>query len=235
MPGCLAPVVVRAPDPPWWEATKRGAPRAKLTRGAIVTAALRVLDDVGLEGLSMRRVAEELGTGAATLYWHVADKEQLIHMVLDRVMGEIELPEPDPSHWQEQIREFARAGRAMFGRHRDIAVASLGRVPMGPNLVRIAEWLLAVLRGAGIPARPAAWFGDLMALIGAAQSVEDYLATRGDDPVIAAMGDYLAALPPERFPNLTAAASEMAAGNPDERFEFALELLLRGMATYIET
>lgn len=73
------------------------------------------------------------------------------------------------------------------------------------------------------------------ALVGATQSAEDYLATRGDDPVIAAMGDYLAALPPDQFPNLTAAASEMAAGNPDERFEFALALLLRGMATYVES
>ena len=199
-----------------------------------MTAALRVLDEAGLEGLSMRRVAEELGTGAASLYWHVADKEQLIHLVLDRVMGEIELPEPDPSRWEEQIREFAHAGRAMFGRHGDIALATLGRVPMGPNLVRIVEWLLSVLRGAGIPDRPAAWFGDLIALFGAAQAVEDHLATMGDDPVVAAMGEYMAALPPDRFPNLNAVTSEMVAGGADDRFEFGVELLVRGLATFVE-
>lgn len=223
-----------APDPPWWDTPRRGDQRTALTREAIVSAALRVLDGEGLEGLTMRRVAEELGTGPATLYWHVTDKEQLIHLILDRIMGEIELPEPDPSHWQDQIREFAHAGRAMFRRHRDVALASLGRVPMGPNLVRIAEWVLGVLRGAGIPDRAAAWFPDLMALVGAAQSIEDDLASTGDDPIVAAMGQYMASLPRDQFPNLTAIASDMVSGGADERFEFALELLLRGLATYVE-
>ncbi len=96
------------PEPPWWEVPKRGEPRATLSREAIVDAAMDVLDNNGLDGLSMRRVAETLGTGPASLYWHVADKEQLIHLILDRVMGEIELPEPDQSRWEEQIREFAQ-------------------------------------------------------------------------------------------------------------------------------
>jgi len=205
-----------------------------LTRQAIVTAALHVLDEAGLDGLSMRRVADELGTGAASLYWHVADKERLIHLMLDRVMGEIELPEPDPTRWEEQVREFAHAGREMFSRHRDIGLASLGRVPMGPNLIRIMEWLLAVLRGAGIPDRPATWFADLLALIAAAQSIEDDLATTGDDEAIAHMGEYLAALPADRFPNLAAVTFEMVAGGADDRFEFGLELLLRGLASFVE-
>jgi len=205
-----------------------------LTRQAIVTAALHVLDEAGLDGLSMRRVADELGTGAASLYWHVADKERLIHLMLDRVMGEIELPEPDPTRWEEQVREFAHVGREMFSRHRDIGLASLGRVPMGPNLIRIMEWLLAVLRGAGIPDRPATWFADLLALIAAAQSIEDDLATTGDDEAIAHMGEYLAALPADRFPNLAAVTFEMVAGGADDRFEFGLELLLRGLASFVE-
>ncbi len=122
----------------------------------------------------------------------------------------------------------------MFGRHRDIALATLGRVPMGPNLVRIVEWLLSVLRGAGIPDRPAAWFGDLIALFGAAQAVEDHLATMGDDPVVAAMGEYMGGLSPDRFPNLKAVTSEMVAGGADDRFEFGVELLVRGLATFVE-
>ena len=223
------------PDPPWWEVPKRGEPRATLSREAIVDAAIDVLDIHGLDGLSMRRVAEVLNTGPASLYWHVADKEQLIHLILDRVMGELELPEPDQSRWEEQIREFAHGARAMFRKHRDIGLASLGRVPMGPNLIRIAEWLLGLLRGAGIPNRPATWFVDLIALVGAAQSVEDDIASTGDDPVINAMGDYLATLPQEQYPNMAAVASDMVVGSPDERFEFGLDLLLRGLKSYIET
>ena len=223
------------PEPPWWEVPKRGEARATLSREAIVDAAIEVLDTSGLNGLSMRRVAEALGTGPASLYWHVADKEQLIHLILDRVMGEVELPEPDPSRWEEQIRDFANRARAMFRRHRDVGLASLGRVPMGPNLIRIAEWLLGLLRGAGIPNRPATWFVDLIALVGAAQSVEDDIASKGDDPVINAMGAYLAALPAERFPNMAAVASDMVVGSPDERFEFGLDLLLRGLKSYIDS
>ncbi len=130
----------------------------------------------------MRRVAEELGTGAATLYWHVNGKEQLVHLVLDRVMGEIELPEPDPSRWEDQIREFARAGRAAFRRHPRVALASLGRVPVGPNLVRIMEWFLGVLRGTGIPVQAASGFADVLGLVGAAQAVENHLSSTREDP-----------------------------------------------------
>jgi AcrR family transcriptional regulator len=203
-----------------------------LSREAIVTAALAVLDEVGLEGLSMRRVAEAMGAGAASLYWHVADKEQLIHLILDRAMGEIDLPEPEPERWEDQLREFAHAGRAMFARHRDLALASLGRVPMGPNLVRLTEWLLGVLHGAGVPSRPAAWFGDVFALVGAAQAVEDHLAATGDTAEFTAMGEYLAALSPEQFPNITKASPELITGSADDRFEFTLGLLLRGLASY---
>jgi AcrR family transcriptional regulator len=221
------------PDPPWWDLPNREESRTALTREGIVTAAVKVLDEVGLDGLSMRRVAAELGTGAASLYWHVADKEQLIHLVLDRIMGELELPEPDPEHWEEQVKWFAHAGRQMFQRHRDVALASLGRVPMGPNLVRLAEWMLGVLRGAGIPDREAAWFPDLAALIAAAQAVEDDMTSAEDDANMKAMGDYLAALPPDRFPNITGVFSELVSGGADERFEFVVELLVRGLATFI--
>ena len=105
---------------------------------------------------------------------------------------------------------------------------------MGPNLVRVVEWFLAVLRGAGIPDRPATWFPDLFALVGAAQAVEDHLAAAGDDPVVAAMGDYLAALPPDQFPNIAAVAPELVAGDADQRFEFAVVVLIRGLATFVE-
>jgi AcrR family transcriptional regulator len=221
------------PEPPWWEVPARGKPRSSLTRDAIVTAAIDVLDGEGLEGLSMRRVAERLDTGAATLYWHIADKEQLIHLVLDRVMGEIELPAPDPSRWREQIREFAHSGREMFGRHRDVALASLGRVPMGPNLARTGEWLLSVLRAAGVPDRPAAWFADLLALVGAAQATEDQVADASKGGSASDIGSYMAMLPESQFPNLTAVAADMAGGGADDRFEFSIELLIRGIETYI--
>ena len=66
----------------------------------IVDAALVVLDREGLDGFSMRAVAEELGTGAGSLYWHVRGKEELLNLMVDRVIGALEVPDPDPPRWQ---------------------------------------------------------------------------------------------------------------------------------------
>lgn len=92
-----------------------------------------------------------------------------------------------------------------------------------------------MLVGAGIPAPPAAWFADLLALVGAAQAVEDQLASNPEEPLPAAYADYIAKLPADRFPNLVASAVEMTSGGANDRSEFALELLLRGLATYVES
>src|SRR5262245_45383985 len=153
------------PDPPWARRPpRRTAPRPQLSREAIVDAALRVLDAEGLDALSMRRVAEEAGAGTTSLYWHVANKEQLLQLIFDRVIAEIELPAPDPARWQEQLKEMGRAWRGVQKRHRDIARISLGRIPLGPNGLQAMEWLLGLLRAAGLPDRTAAFAGDLLTL-----------------------------------------------------------------------
>src|SRR5438045_7753763 len=114
------------PEPPWRaDARARAEPRLPLTRDAIVEAALRVLDREGMDGLSMRRVAEELGTGAASLYWHVRNKDELLQLLNERFAAEVELPEPDPSRWQEQLKEVAHQMRSAAHRHRDLARISL--------------------------------------------------------------------------------------------------------------
>ena len=77
------PAVEELPEPPWRES--RETPKTPLTRQAIVEAALRVLDRDGMDALSMRKVGEELGTGAASLYWHVRNKEELLQLVFEAV------------------------------------------------------------------------------------------------------------------------------------------------------
>src|SRR5579875_2585707 len=91
------PRAADVPEPPWRVPRREG--RAPLSRDAIVDAALRVLDAEGMDGLSMRRVGEELGAGAASIYWHVQNKDELLQLVFERVISEIELPVPDPSRW----------------------------------------------------------------------------------------------------------------------------------------
>src|SRR5215813_9521503 len=96
-------------EPPWWrERPTGGRSRAPLSRDAIVEAAVRIVDAEGVDALTIRRLGEELGTGAATLYWHIAGKDELGELVYDRIMGEIQLPEPDPARWDDQLKELAR-------------------------------------------------------------------------------------------------------------------------------
>ena len=101
------------PPPPWQRAPDRPARRRRdpISKEAIVAAAIGLLDREGLAALSMRRLAEELGAGAASLYWHVGSKDGLLDLVLDEVIGEGKIPDPDPEHWQEQVKEMLRAAR----------------------------------------------------------------------------------------------------------------------------
>ena len=227
------------PDPPWWNPQRRSGPRnrAPLTRDAIVDAALTVLDRGGLDALSMRRVAEELGAGAASLYWHVSGKEQLLTLVLDRVIAEIPLPDPDPSRWQDQVRQFSRDGRAAFMRYRDVARASLGRMPEGPNFLRVVEWQLSLLRDAGIPPRAAAWFGDVLALYIGAHALEQTTGVPehvSGEQAQEMLQEYMASLPPEQFPALLSMMPVVMEGSADERFEFGLDLLIMGLERMAE-
>src|SRR5687767_8219385 len=140
------------PDPPWWRRRPEAArDKQPLTRDAIVEAALVLLERDGLQGLSMRRLAQELGSGAASLYWHVGDKEELLNLLLDRIVGETPVPEPDPENWQGTVKELARGIRKHLSQRRDAAQISLGRVPAGPHSLPILERNLAVLAASKLP------------------------------------------------------------------------------------
>src|SRR5499427_9022330 len=141
------------PPPPWQRAPDRPSRRRRelISRDAIVTAAVQLLDREGLAALSMRKLADELGTGAASLYWHVGSKDGLLDLVLDRVIGEGNVPDPDPGKWQDQIKQVARDQRAASLRHPWVVRVSIGRIPMGPNALRYSESILAILRAGGLP------------------------------------------------------------------------------------
>lgn len=215
-----------------------GRRRDPLTREAIVAAALRVLDRDGLDGFSMRRVAEELDTGAASLYWHVGSKDGLLDLILEEVIGEQQIPDPDPEHWQEQVKEVARVMRRTILRHRDIVRISIGRVPMGPNALRLSERVLAILRAGGVPDELAVQ--SYLLLISAVNgfTMDETGFTEDEQPAsvpapeeIAQMVQgYIESLPTEEFPNLTEVAESFAVSDQDARFELLLDLFVEGLA-----
>jgi AcrR family transcriptional regulator len=229
------------PEPPWMRRPEsRRAGRAPLSREAIVDAAITLLDREGLDGFSMRSLADELGTGPATLYWHVRGRSELLTMVIDRVIAEVEVPEPEPERWQDQVKELGREMRRTMGRHRDVARLTFGQIPVGPNATIVSERTLAILRSAGLPSRTCAYALDLLSLYVGSIAFEDSLGLQsptGEDlapeEVIEMIRGYWASLPAEKFPNTLALLDELMAGSPDERFEWGLDVIVRGLAATV--
>ena len=241
------------PPPPWQRTPTRVARRRRdpISRKAIVATAMRLLDAEGLAALSMRRIADQLGTGAASLYWHVGSKDGLLDLVFDEVVGEVTIPDPDPPRWREQVKDIARAQRAVSLRHPYAVQLSIGRIPMGPNALRYSERTLAVLRAGGLPPRLAVQGSHLListvngftldetGVVGPAgggtsaaggagpADTASQLATA--DAAALASG-YLAGLSPQRFPNLVALAKEFSYADPDERFELLIDIFVDGLA-----
>jgi AcrR family transcriptional regulator len=210
-----------------------------LSRHLIVEAGLRVLDRDGIEGLSMRRVAEELSTGPASIYWHVRNKGELLQLIFERVMGELTLPDPDPSRWAEQLADLARQVRRIMRAHRDIARVSLGRVPSGPTLASLAEWFFALLSPVGVPAPVIAYLGDFFGLYVGAYAFEESLGVAsptGEDlppgEVSALLRDRMSSLPADRFPYTRQHADLLFDADTDARFEFGLDLIVRAVRSY---
>jgi AcrR family transcriptional regulator len=226
------------PVPPWRTPPKPAPTRQPLSQELIVDTALRILDSEGLDAVTMRRVAQELDTGPASLYAHVANKEELQHLMLDRVAGEIEVPEPDPERWQEQVKEYARACQKVWTAHADIARISLGTVPTGPNSMRAAEGMLAILKAGGVPDQVAAWTLDRMGLYidGDAYEAGVYIAREKTgfdaEAYFGQVREYFESLPKDRFPLITSMVDSLMAGDGDERFEFGIDLFVRGLASY---
>ena len=232
------------PPPPFQRVPERGGGRRRdpLTREAIVRAALRVLDREGLAGFSMRRVADELDTGAASLYWHVGSKDGLLDLIMDEVIGEQEVPDPEPDRWQEQLKEVARTMRATIRRHRDIVEISIGRVPMGPNALRYTERVVAILRAGGVPDQLAvqSYLLLLSVVNGFTMDEAGYEAETeaGAAPPLEEgaemVGDYLRSLPANQFPNTIEVAAHFADADQEGRFELLLDLFVEGLAKRAE-
>jgi AcrR family transcriptional regulator len=233
--------------PPWQRLPDRQAKRRRepISREAIVTAAVTLLDRDGLAALSMRRLADELDTGPASLYWHVGSKDGLLDLVLDHLIGEQEVPDPDAGRWQEQLKDVARTQRETSLRHPYVVRISIGRIPMGPGALRYTERVLAILRAGGLPPRLAVQ-GYLL-LISAVNgftvdetgvedtdgaNAEGHPATDQASPQEGAdmARDYIASLPVEHFPTMVALADEFAFADPDERFDMLIDIFVDGLA-----
>ena len=207
--------------------------KAPLSREAVIDAGLGVLRAEGIEGVTMRRVATELDTGAASLYVYVANRQDLLNQMFDAVAGEIELgEEADPARWRGQLVALLTAIRDGMDRYPGIARVPLANVPTGPNATRIADRVLGLLRAGGVDDRSAAWFVDVVFLYINAASYETSIYVqdgRAEELVDDEIREGFAQLPPADFPNVMAMMPLLTSGSGEQRFAFGLQLMIDGL------
>ena len=205
--------------------------REPLTRDRVIEAALRVMDEEGLEAVSMRRVAREVGVEAMSLYHHVEDKEDLLDGICERVMAEFDFPEP-VEEWAENCRRGARAWRQLLQAHP--AVMRLFAEQRGPirsiDSMRPMEYALRILGSSGLSDRDTAQaFHAFGGYIQGFVIMELGSIAGGADEAHTKAHAELASMLPDEFSALQACSRYFAECDPDEQFEFGLDLLIRGL------
>jgi TetR/AcrR family transcriptional regulator, tetracycline repressor protein len=223
--------------------------RERLTRERIVDAALRIMDEEGLEAVSMRRVAREVGVEAMSLYHHVRDKEDLLDGVCARVMCDFRYPDEDRP-WIEVARDGAREWRRVLREHPNvIALWAERQRPMTElEALMPMEFALRVIGRAGMEPREGVLvfnviggfiMGVVMMEVGAMFSAGTVKAGKAVDlnAVHPKLPDeeFASFLPPEQLPCLVAAVPHLAECDADEQFEYGLDLLLAGIQARVVT
>lgn len=127
--------------------------RQPLTRERILTAAIELADEGGVDALSMRKLGDRLGVEAMSLYNHVANKDALLDGIVERVLAEIDVPSPDED-WKEGMRRRAASAREVFLRH-PWAMGILESRPQNSSPERLGYYdaVLGALRTAGFSSR----------------------------------------------------------------------------------
>jgi AcrR family transcriptional regulator len=219
-------------SPPRPRSTRDRPAKAPLGEDLILDTAMRILREEGLDAVTMRRLATELDTGPASLYVYIRNRDELLNAMLDRLGGMVELEEPDPARWREQLHRLVGEFLRLMEAHRGIARVAIANIPTGENALRAADNMLALLLAGGITSQDAAWACDILPLITTSLAVETATyQERGDEPD--AVGEELSAffstLPPDRYPHLTRCATELTSGDGDTRFRFAIDAFLDGL------
>ena len=197
-----------------------------ISRTDVVRAAIELLDDEGLTGLTLRGVAARLGVSAPTLYWHVKDKRHLLDLVAEQVLAEVpestRAPREGESVW-EWLAESIRLRRALLLAHRDSVQVVAGNRPTEDSLPGV-ERTLRVLVGAGLEP------GEAVRVLTALGSflLGDALETQ------AARDRPLEELPGDLGPFPLLAAASRTVGGEDDRFEEGLGLMLEGLRARLE-
>ena len=186
----------------------------------------------------MRNLAKKLGVQAASLYWHVRNKQDLLSLLAEEICSSIREPDRTLS-WQNQLEAMANEYRQALLAHRDAAqvLASSGG-PSGPKRLRLTEIGLRTLLDAGFSQKDAAYAGMLFNDFVIMSVLEEtrYVNLEGEvasEVVTSEVQNWVKSLPPNEYPSLITLANYLTNYDGDERFRFGFELLRNGLETLL--
>ncbi len=210
------------------ESRRGGRTKQPLSRDAIVTEALHQLTSGGAGGMSLRKVAAALEPGPASLYAYVDDLDELRALVLDRALAGVDLGGAAKTPWRERLQKLLESYARVLSAAPGLAQLALGTVAIGPNALRITDRLLALLEEGGVDLATGAWAVDLLVLYVTAIVAEhaDGLDPGAPDGRVA---QAIARASERDTPRVHAARAQLLSGSPEERFEWAVDVLLRGI------
>jgi AcrR family transcriptional regulator len=191
-----------------------------LSREGVIAVALRIMQEEGLEKVTMRRVAAELDTGPASLYVYVENMAELHGALLDALLADLpEISAGDPI-------ELLIAYTELLDRYPSLARSILVLRPAGPNYLRLIDTLLGLLHERGVPPRQAAWGVDLLLQMGTASAAEHGGGGASAEPQIEAVRE----ADPAAFPNVDRVRDELFSGTGPERQRWAFAAAIAGIA-----
>ncbi|MFJ1649548.1 TetR/AcrR family transcriptional regulator [Streptomyces sp. NPDC088258] len=199
--------------------------------GRIIDTALKLIDEVGIQALTLRMLADALNSGTATLYRHFKGKDELLALVADRVLGEVSVrpEELEGLSWREAATVSAEAFYGTLRRHPHALPLLAAQVPVGPNGLRGRERLITLFLShgfsVGLAARAFTAIGHYV--IGFAIQQHGPGTPGPDDHVH--LRNYYNSLDPEVYPSTTAASRSLTSVPAHEEFRFGLDLLLDGL------
>jgi AcrR family transcriptional regulator len=202
-----------------------------LTYDGIVATAIRVMEAEGLHRVTMRRLAQELDTGPASLYVYVANTAELHAAILEDRLGEVDLgPVLADGDWQDRLLSVLNSYTRVLFEHPVLASSALVARPAGPNYLALVEAILALLHEGGVPDAQAAWGLDVLLQVATATAAEQSArrehATAADDheTLVAA----LRAASPGTHPRIVALGDELLSGTPQSRRDWIFRAIVNG-------
>ncbi len=203
--------------------------RVRLSRDRVLSSAIALADTAGIEALTMRRLGEDLGVEAMSLYNHVANKDDLLYGMIDRVYGEIDLPSPD-DQWKSALRARCISFREVLARHPWATGLKDSGTRPGPSTLRHHDRVIGILRSGGFSlALTAHAFSAVDSYIFGFAMQENSLPYTTEDESAALARAFLANLPGEEYPHLAELTTQHVL-QPGYRyvdeFPFGLDLIL---------